>query len=543
MKIKYTFILPLLIPSVAFSQTPEQGKEHFYYQRYESAEKAFHQVLKADAANAEAWSLLVRTYIMEGREKKATDTLLQAPESIKQDPYYDIAIGTSMLSIGDTMGAKSRFMQALEKTKNRNADVMAAIAAANIESPVGDDPFAISLLDKAIKKDKKNAALYSLMGRAFRKQHKGGDAYQSFINAINKDDAFAEAYYELGRIFLSQKNAEMYLDYFQKAIRADQAYAPAYQALYDHYLYIEPEKAREYFQQYTANADRSVQQDYSYTDLLYLTRKYDSAIVYAQRLLKEQNDAPARLYKLIGYSYLEKADTGSALGYMQQYFGREADSNFVVKDFETMGMLYSNVAGREDSTMHYYKQAAALSTDPAIKNNYYRQLAKLAGKIKDHTAEAQWLGQVYATDPRATNVTLFNWGLAAYKAADYTQADSVFALYTEKYQDQGYGYYWRARANAAIDTAMEQGLAIPHYQKLIEVIDKDTLTDSDKKWMKEAYGYLASYEANTEKDYPEAISYFEKLLEIDPENEQVQRNIDILEKNLAIREKSETGSK
>lgn len=543
MKIQYTLIFALLISSFAYSQTLEQGKEHYYYKRYESAEKAFHQVLKADPSNAEAWSLLMRTYVVEGKEKKAPDTLLQAPESIKQDPYYDIAIGTTMLSVGDSLGAKGRFMQALEKTKNKNTDIMEAIAAINIESPSGDDSFAASLLDKAIKKDKKNASLYSLLGRSFRKQHKGSNAYQAFTDAIDKDANHAEALYELGSIFLSQKNADMYLDYFQKAINADQKYAPAYQALYDHYLYTEPERAKEYFQHYVANADHSLQQDYSYTDLLYLTKKYDSAILYAQRLLKEQPDAPARLYKLIGYSHLEKADTGNALASMQQYFGREADSNFVVKDFETMGLLYSTTEGREDSTMYYYQQAATLTTDPAIKNNYYRQLAKLAGKIKDHVAEANWLGQVYATDPRATNVTLFNWGLAAYKAADYPQADSVFALYTEKYKDQGYGYYWRARANAAIDTAMEQGLAIPHYQKLIEVINKDTLTTSDKKWMKEAYGYLASYEANTEKDYPEAIGYFEKLLEIDPANEQVQRNIEILEKNLAIRDKNDAGGK
>ena len=60
--------------------------------------------------------------------------------------------------------------------------------------------------------------------------------------------------------------------------------------------------------------------------------------------------------------------------------------------------------------------------------------------------------------------------------------------------------------------------------------------------MKEAYGYLASYEANTEKDYAKAINYFEKLMIIDPSNEQIERNIKILEKNIEIMNKNESDS-
>ncbi|HEX6333600.1 MAG TPA: hypothetical protein VFZ78_05185, partial [Flavisolibacter sp.] len=54
-----------------------------------------------------------------------------------------------------------------------------------------------------------------------------------------------------------------------------------------------------------------------------------------------------------------------------------------------------------------------------------------------------------------------------------------------------------------------------------------------KKWTIEAYGYLAAYEANTMKDYSEAIGYFEKLLEVDPGNESAKKYIEILEKDTA----------
>jgi lipoprotein NlpI len=49
--------------------------------------------------------------------------------------------------------------------------------------------------------------------------------------------------------------------------------------------------------------------------------------------------------------------------------------------------------------------------------------------------------------------------------------------------------------------------------------------------MVEAYGYLAAYEVNHEKDYAQAVDLFEKVLEVDPENASAKKYITILEKN------------
>ena len=48
----------------------------------------------------------------------------------------------------------------------------------------------------------------------------------------------------------------------------------------------------------------------------------------------------------------------------------------------------------------------------------------------------------------------------------------------------------------------------------------------------EAYAYLAAYATNTKKDYATAVAYFEKLLQIDPENADAKKYIGVLQKNL-----------
>ena len=80
-----------------------------------------------------------------------------------------------------------------------------------------------------------------------------------------------------------------------------------------------------------------------------------------------------------------------------------------------------------------------------------------------------------------------------------------------------------------MDKEMEQGLAVPYYEKLTEVMQGDTANGSYKKWMAEAYGYMAAYNANTKKDYALAISYFQKVLEVDPENADAKKYIALLE--------------
>jgi tetratricopeptide (TPR) repeat protein len=337
----------------------------------------------------------------------------------------------------------------------------------------------------------------------------------------------------MGQIFLSQKNTSVYPEYFQKAVAADTAYAPAWYKLYLFEFNRDPSKALTYYKKYSANADHSIQTEYDLADLLYLNKDYDQAIHKANNIIAmEAGSAKPRLYKLISYCYAGKKDTSQAISLMTKYFENEVDSNVIAKDYEAMSEFYTALPDNDSLTGVYLARAAAIESDSSVLFNYYKKLSDLAKAKKDYAAQEKWLGKYYSGNNKASNLDLFYWGIANYRIEDYQKADSIFGVYIEKYPDENFGYYWQAKSKALQDKDMISGLAIPSYQKLVDVLQKDTTDTNYKKWIVEAYGYLAAYEVNSKKDYAEAIDYFEKTLGIDPENETARKYIDMLEKRL-----------
>jgi tetratricopeptide (TPR) repeat protein len=207
------------------------------------------------------------------------------------------------------------------------------------------------------------------------------------------------------------------------------------------------------------------------------------------------------------------------------------DTGFVVKDYATMGEIYDELS-QPDSAAVYFVKAGNMEKDTIARRDYAKKLAGMYKKQKDYTNQAVWLARYYEGNDKATNLDLFNWGLAHYMAKEYPMADSVFGMYCTKYPDQCFGYYWRARSAAAIDTAMASGLAIPNYLKIIDIDGKDSTNKTNRKHLIEAYGYIAAYKANTQKDYTGAIDYFQRLLALDPGNQDAERYVGILKKNL-----------
>lgn len=531
-KITGTLIITFMFSTVLVAQDAAEVEQLLDNERYESAEAILEKKLNTDGVMPDISYLLVKTYLEQDKVEEVKDFIskYKLSDSPESDPLDRITYARYLLQKGDKAGADAIFNSILENKKNRkNPSLLMAMAEVNISEPKGDASLALEWLKMAADKDDDNPSIFILEGLAYRKLSDASKAYLAYQQALKKDKNNVKAHYMLGKIFTAQKNSEVYLEHFMKAYEVDSTYAPVLEALYDHYYNVDVRIARKFLEKFIANTDHNIQHDYRMTDIYYLTGDYDRAITEALKLIDtEKEKAQPRLYKLMAYSALKSKDSLKALEYVNQYFSKEQPAKFIAADFELKAILTEAQPGAEIGAIEYYSIAAEMDTLVANKLKFATAIIKLAKKADMASIQAYWLGKLYQWKDKTNNIDLFNWGLAHYTAAEYLKSDSVFTLYTERYPEDIFGCYWRAQSNAAIDTSLIEGLAVPHYIRVTEIGEKDK--EKNKKMLLKAYGYLGGYEANTRKDYVQSLMWFEKYLELDSENADAKRYAETLRK-------------
>jgi tetratricopeptide (TPR) repeat protein len=539
---KYLYSLVLsavMCGNALFAQSVDQGKKFFYYERYNSAKAELEKVLAANPNNIEATYWLGQTLLEMKDSVAARDLYQKALSTNGNAPLLLVGTGQVELMDGKKEEARQRFETAISLTKSKDIDIFNAIGRANVQARNGDADYALEKLNQATQVKKFNDPItYLLMGDAYRKKVDGGSAVQNYQRALEMKPDLAAAKHRIGRIYLTQKNSEIFLPAFEDAIRIDPNYAPAIYDLYYYYFSRDINKAKDYYDKYLAVSDPNPENDYEKTAILYASRRYDEAISTANGFIAQLGDkADPKYYKLIAYSYDEKKDSLNARKYLEQYFGKQKQEGFVPKDYEFLANTLAKFPGNEVQAMESYDKAIVMDTAMESKLELMTNAAALAKKTGNRVAEAKYLGQLVATKKDPNNVDFYNWGFANYQAGQYATADSIFAIYTEKYPTEIYGYLWRARSNQAMDTTMQQGLAVPHYEKLGEM----ALSIDAAKFKGQAvssYFYLVQYYNDIKKDPAKALEYVDKVLAIDPANETAVKIKDILSK--AVNKKAST---
>jgi TolA-binding protein len=534
-KIIALLVLTLGMVPLVRSQHIDEAKDLIESERYNSAETVLEKNLGTSEPEPELSYLLVKIYLEQEKTDDAAkyvNRYLQSGISGDMAPLERIANARYLLNSGNKSAANEIFAAVLADRKNqKNPALLFAMAEVAIEEEAGDAKAALTWLDMAAKRDKQDPAIDIARGLAYRKLNDASNAFLAFQEAIKKDPGNARAHYLMGKIFTAQKNPDIYMQHFLKAYGIDSTYAPVLEELYNHYYFRDVRIAKKYLEKYIVNTDYSLQNDYYLTDMEYLVGDYQNAIRSAGTIIsKEQEKVQPRLYKLIAYSYAKSGDSAKALLYINEYLKKEEPIKTIAADFQFVAQLTERMEGQEEAAISYYTIAADMDTVTANKAGYAAAIAELYKKKDDDAKQAIWLGKVYEWKEKTNNVDLFNWGLAHYMAKDYRMTDSVFSLYTGRYPNDIYGYYWRAQSNAAIDTSMADSLAVPWYHKVVEIGEQNK--EANKKMLLKAYGYLGGFEANITKDYSKSLEWFEKYNALE-ENADVSKYIEMLHKWIA----------
>ena len=531
--------------NVAFAQTVDQGKKFLYYQRYKSANDVFDKVLASNPNNIDAVYWKGQTLLAQKDSVAAGDLYSKALQTNGNAPLLLAGMGGVELRNHKTAEAKARFETALSLSKNKDINVLNAVADANIDARDGDAAYAVEKLNLATQIKNFNVPeTYVLMGDAYRKQIDGGNAVQSYNKALALDPKLAEAKFKIGKIYETQNNREFFIQAFEDAIAMDPNYGPAYYELYFFYYLKDVNKAAAYLDKYISVSDPGLELELAKLDQLYVSSKFAEAKEKATGMITSMGDkASPRLYKMLAYVNDTLNDYAGAKQYIDTYFTKQDPAAVVPADYVERGHIRAKSTDSTEALAAFedYKKAIVLDTIPENRAKYAAEASNLAKKMNNKKAVAEVAGIVYATKKDPVNTDLYNWGIANYQAGNYKTSDSIFCgIYEAKYPTEIFGYLWCARSKVAQDDSLgSNGYAVEAYQKLAEVgrgLDSTAKVagsaDSTKYKAQiiNSYSQLAGYYNNIKKDKDNALVYLNKILEVDPSNADAQKFIAILQK-------------
>ena len=330
---------------------------------------------------------------------------------------------------------------------------------------------------------------------------------------------------------------------YEESVSIDPAYTPGWYALYVYYYFRDVTKAESYFDKYVAAADQDERLEYDRIDLKYAQEKYDDAVAGANTLSsKLGGKVKPRLYRLLGYSFMKKAESSlkksdsasaktnytSAKTNFLSFLQKANPDDITSRNYADIAKTFSNVTGSESDAFVYIQKAIDTDTLPKGKSDLAKLGADLAKKLGDMSLQIEWMTKSYNLAKNPSNVDLYNLGRTYLDGGMYTSADSIGNVYSIKYPTHTYGYYLRALANWKVDTTMQLGSANPYFQKLIEVGAPDSV--NNKSQLKLAYRYFVGYYASVKRDYPTAITYCDKILNLFPGDADAQNLKDALGK-------------
>jgi tetratricopeptide (TPR) repeat protein len=512
----------------ALAQNVQEGVNNLYAQRYESGKAIFEKALASNPNNIEATYWLGQTYLLQDNLASAKDVYQKALASNGNAPLLLVGMGHVELLEGKKAEARQHFEQAITASKGRKANdpvILNAIGRANVDAysdahKLGDLDYAIEKLKEAAQIAPNNPDIFLNLGNAYRKKHIGNEAVQAYRKAGD----FAPAIYRTAMLYQTQTQpgqgySEVVLELLNNAVSVDPKFAPAYEQLYYYNLLYKKDfpTAESFASKYISSSDPSVENDYLKAQTVFVQNKFNEAIAIGKNILAQtNNNARSRVYRLLGYSYLGNKDTATACQYVDQFFAKAKDEEIRGEDY----LLHATACGKNDPEIIRADVFKAVQIDSVLSRqvSLLNNAAKDANKNGQRVLEAELNLLSYKLRGTQTNPTELINGVALpfYFAHEYEKSDSASKAYIAIAPDSIWGHYWSALALAAIDSTMEKGLAVPAYERVLEIALKDK--ERFKSQGVRAAAHLAIYSYNIKNDKDAAAMYVQKGLQFDPAN-------------------------
>lgn len=510
------FIASLLLSAVLFGQTIQDAQKAIDNENYFKAKQILYKLLAdGTVAKNDVYYYLGNAFLKDDDADSAKIMYKLAYDPNTRSALGSVANGRLALLSKNNAEAKASFDRALQTTKFKNANIYYEIGDAYLRPEVKDVAAAITNLEAAFNLDNKNTIIVLALADAYNAnaindQSMPGKAMNKYEYATELDSKSAIAWIKQGKIWLTGKVYDRAIECYQKAIANDPAEAVAYKELGEAYYFTKQyDKMIEQFKKYIELSPGDYKARKGLMEMYYRNKDYEKAAEEAGKGLQTNpNDIDYLRFQF--YSNFELRRYKDGYEAMKRFWDIP-NVRAKPRDYIYSAKIASQ-AGDTARAMKFYE--IALSNDSLncdILGDYGQALYK-AKRYADAVKQYQLKK---ANCAKFTNVDLYYLGRAYIFVGDSVNADSTFAEHIARYPNTVDGYYWKAQVQV-INFKMNPDIfsALPLYQKVIELGEKDTKANKSK--LIEAYNLNGLYQLDKEKNKESAKAFFTKSLELDP---------------------------
>lgn len=529
MKKLVLWITLTMISQVTFGQTLQEGITLLENESIAAARRVFRAII-AKAPNADAYFFLGESYYGdEEKQDSAAYFYKQALATDDVNPLAQVGQGKLLLDANNLLEAQKAFARALRYAKKAPSEAYAQIGLAYLRSARQNKDEAINNLTLARDNDNKNPRYFILLGDAQMEKDIIGEALTNYEFAASRDKNNPEILLKIARTYIKSGIQDVAQEKLEAVVTQFANYAPAYKDLYEIYFTKKQySKGLPLLDKYVSLVKDDVDQRARLVRFLcYQAKDYERAITEAKVVLSQQPDNYT-MYRWLAWAHYEKGEFAESLTNSKKFFDAVGNRRIFPSDYEFYAKAAAKTGALDVAKTNYLKVLEMDST----RTDVYDLMGKMFWDAKNYAGAAE----AYATKiskVKALNTDYFYLGNSYFQTKQWVEADSAWANYLKL--DDKYPLAWimRARCNKNLDTASaETSLypAVPYYAKIIELGESDTTGKFNKKYLVEAYNYLAASNVykQPEPDYKSALGFFEKIVVIEPENESAKGNIEQL---------------
>ena len=544
MKLNLILTAAVLVGSSLFSvaQTHKEGVEYYRADQFNNAK----ELLQRNYNNAGTDKSISEYYLglismRDGNLAEAKSHFEKGLSLNAEYPYNYVGLGEVALKNGDKKTAETYFKDAKshagkEKDEKASLDIAIARAYYNVD-PILYAKEIDKNVAQAMKDSPKegpaatNVDIYLFDGDRKNDLKDFGGAGNQYEMATTYNPNATEAYVKYAELF-TQVNPQYAINMLNNLLKVNPNSALGQRELANAYYNAGKYKeAATQYENYVKNPNHFKQDEDRLAFLLFVDGDYQQGYDFATNLLKQNPDNfTAQRFQFMNAAQIKELE--SQLVPMAEALVAAHKANpaniFAPIDYNLISEELSN-AGKADEAQALLQEAIA--NDPTNRD-YYKQLAMVFVKENNlPSATDAFQGYIDNTENPTYN-DYIQQATYAFYAGVANQKDNPDAA--NKYYDMAQASTEKAQAiskdftkpnkiqgDIAKQRASEDQVAsaaVPYFTEGIAIFEaKANPSKNDINDAKEMYNYMGNYYLD-QKDVPTAVTYFNKYLELDPDN-------------------------